>query len=116
MFTRRQALETTSLGALLLAAASKPSQAVEPLAITLVKRPVPGSHASKPLAFQPAKLRGISERLILSHHENNYGGALKNLNKVEVELAALAKDAPGFALAGLKQSELTYQTALLPNE
>ena len=30
-----------------------------------------------PLPFQPASLRGLSEKLITSHHQNNYGGAVK---------------------------------------
>jgi Fe-Mn family superoxide dismutase len=30
-----------------------------------------GSHQSKPLKFDPAKLDGLSERLIRSHRENN---------------------------------------------
>ena len=34
-----------------------------------------GQHQPKPLPFDPAKLRGISEKLIRSHWENNYGGA-----------------------------------------
>ncbi len=33
----------------------------------------------KPLAFHPAKLNGLSERLIRSHWENNYGGSVKAL-------------------------------------
>ena len=32
-----------------------------------------------PLPFDPAKLRGLSERLLQSHHQNNYGGAVKRL-------------------------------------
>ena len=36
-----------------------------------------GTHQPKPLPFDPAKLTGISEKLIKSHHENNYTGAVK---------------------------------------
>jgi Fe-Mn family superoxide dismutase len=35
-------------------------------------------HAIKPLSFNPKKLRGISEKVIVSHHDNNYAGAVKN--------------------------------------
>jgi len=31
----------------------------------------------KPLSCDPAKLTGLSEKLIVSHWENNYGGAVK---------------------------------------
>ena len=30
-----------------------------------------GNHQIKPLKFDPARLEGLSERLITSHHENN---------------------------------------------
>ena len=33
----------------------------------------------KPLSCDPAKLTGLSEKLIVSHWENNYGGAVKRL-------------------------------------
>src|SRR6267378_2509321 len=33
-----------------------------------------GQHSPKPLPFDPTKLKGISEKLIKSHWENNYGG------------------------------------------
>lgn len=31
----------------------------------------------KPLACDPANLNGLSEKLIISHWENNYSGALR---------------------------------------
>jgi Fe-Mn family superoxide dismutase len=34
-----------------------------------------GQHAPKPLPFDPAKLKGLSEKLVRSHWENNHGGA-----------------------------------------
>lgn len=36
----------------------------------------------KPLSYDPSKLRGLSEKLILSHYENNYSGAVKRLNAI----------------------------------
>jgi Fe-Mn family superoxide dismutase len=59
-----------------------------------------GKHPIVPLPFDSAKLKGLSERLLRSHHENNYGGAVKNLNKVEEELARVNKDTPGFLVGG----------------
>ena len=67
-----------------------------------------GKHAVVPLPFDPKKLTGISEKMIVSHHDNNYAGAVKNLNKVEEQLAAINKDTPGFVVAGLKERELTF--------
>jgi Fe-Mn family superoxide dismutase len=34
----------------------------------------------KPLSCDPAKIAGMSERLIFSHYQNNHGGAVKRLN------------------------------------
>jgi superoxide dismutase, Fe-Mn family len=49
----------------------------------------------------------MSEKLIVSHYENNYGGAVKRLNLIEQQLAELdfAK-APGSLLNGLKREQL----------
>jgi len=60
-----------------------------------------------PLPYDPAKLRGLSERLIQSHHRNNYGGAVKRLQAIRAELAALDwGTAPAFRINGLKREEL----------
>jgi Fe-Mn family superoxide dismutase len=44
-----------------------------------------GTRQPKPLPFDPAKLKGLSEKLVRSHHENNYTGAVTALNTVEWE-------------------------------
>ena len=64
--------------------------------------------ALKPLSFDPAKLAGLSERLIRSHWENNYGGSVKALAVVKKQLAeALAhKDTPPFIYNDLKREHL----------
>jgi superoxide dismutase, Fe-Mn family len=72
-----------------------------------------GKHSPVPLPFAPGKLTGISERMIVSHHDNNYAGAIKNLNKVEEQLAATNQDTPGFLVAGLKERELTFTNSML---
>jgi superoxide dismutase, Fe-Mn family len=60
-----------------------------------------------PLPFDPAKLKGLSERLLQSHHQNNYSGAVKRLHAIRAELAALDwTTAPGFRVNGLKREEL----------
>jgi len=73
-------------------------------------------HPVRPLPFDARKLDGISERMIVSHHENNYGGAVKNLNKVEEELTRETKDTPGFVVAGLKERELTFTNSMILHE
>jgi superoxide dismutase, Fe-Mn family len=36
-------------------------------------------YTMRPLSCDPARVKGMSERLIVSHYENNYGGAVKRL-------------------------------------
>jgi Fe-Mn family superoxide dismutase len=69
-----------------------------------------------PLPFDPKRLRGLSERLIVSHHENNYGGALKNLNKVEEELARITRETPAFTIGALKERELVFTNSVILHE
>jgi len=65
-------------------------------------------HQPKPLRFDPAKLKGLSEKLIRSHWENNYVGSVKTLNLIEGRLAMAMqdKDFPPIAYGGLKREEL----------
>ena len=74
------------------------------------------TQAPVPLPFDPAKLKGLSEKLLVSHHDNNYGGAVKNLNAVRGELANLAKDAPGFLVGGLRAKELAFGNSVILHE
>jgi Fe-Mn family superoxide dismutase len=61
----------------------------------------------QPLAFDPTSLDGLSERLLASHHENNYTGAVKRLNAIRGQLAQLDWGAaPAFVVNGLKREEL----------
>src|SRR6266446_6691137 len=71
----------------------------------------------KPLTCDPAKIKGMSERLILSHYENNYGGAVKRLNIIEEKLAELDyANAPGFLINGLKREELIATNSMILHE
>lgn len=64
-----------------------------------------------PLPFDPSRLVGLSEKLLRSHWENNYGGAVKNLAKTREQIATLAKDAPAMLAAGLFERELTFRNS-----
>ena len=75
-----------------------------------------GEHKPVDLPFKPDKLRGISAAMITSHHDNNYVGAVKNLNKVEAELAKITKDTPGFEVSSLRERELTYTNSKIFHE
>jgi len=70
-----------------------------------------GNHTLVPLPFAPGSLNGLSERMISSHHENNYGGAVKNLNRVEQELSRITQETPPFLVAALRERELTFKNS-----
>ncbi|HEY7180428.1 MAG TPA: hypothetical protein VIC84_03365 [Blastocatellia bacterium] len=74
-----------------------------------------GQHQPKPPPFDAAKLSGISEKLIKSHWENNYGGAVRALNAVEPRLSAMLgdKDPPAYIYGDLKREELVRLPANL---
>ena len=77
-----------------------------------------GDHQAKPLKFDPAKLKDLSERLIRSHWENNYGGAVKALNAIERRLAAMLreKDLPPYVYGDLKREELVRTGSVILHE
>jgi Fe-Mn family superoxide dismutase len=77
-----------------------------------------GQHQPKPLPFDAAKLKGISEKLIKSHWENNYSGAVKALNVVEQRLAAMLadKDLPPYIYGDLKREELVRTGSVVLHE
>jgi Fe-Mn family superoxide dismutase len=70
-----------------------------------------GNHTPLPLPFSAGSLNGLSERLITSHHENNYGGAVKNLNRVEQELTKINAETAPFVIAALRERELTFRNS-----
>lgn len=69
------------------------------------------------LPFDPAALRGLSDKLLRSHHQNNYGGAVKRLNAIRTQLSKLDfATAPGFQVNGLKREELIATNSMLLHE
>jgi Fe-Mn family superoxide dismutase len=75
------------------------------------------AYEMKPLSCNPAKLKGLSEKLIVSHHENNYGGAVKRLNAIAAQWQALdVASAPVFVINGLKREELIAANSMILHE
>ena len=71
----------------------------------------------RPLAFDAAGLHGLSERLIASHHQNNYTGAVKRLNAIRRQLDSTDwAEAAGFVVNGLKREELIATNSMLLHE
>lgn len=77
----------------------------------------PISYDIKPLPFDPKAIKGLSEKILVSHHDNNYAGAVKRLNAISEQLAALdyAK-APVFVVNGLKREELVAANSMILHE
>jgi superoxide dismutase, Fe-Mn family len=71
----------------------------------------------KPMSFDPKSITGISEKVLVSHYENNYVGAVKRLNAIGTQLAELdfAK-APNFVINGLKREELVAANSMILHE
>jgi Fe-Mn family superoxide dismutase len=77
----------------------------------------PMTYEAKPLGFDPKAIKGMSERVLVSHYENNYVGAVKRLNAIGTQIAELdyAK-APNFVINGLKREELIAANSMILHE
>jgi len=70
-----------------------------------------------PLPFKPPRLEGLSERLLASHYENNYGGAVRRLNAIEKRLAQLDLSVmPIFEINGLTRERLVAANSMILHE
>lgn len=70
-----------------------------------------------PIPFKPPRLVGLSERLLASHYENNYGGALRRLIAIEGKLTELSyATALVFELNGLGRERLIAANSVLLHE
>ncbi|HEY8051874.1 MAG TPA: Fe-Mn family superoxide dismutase [Steroidobacteraceae bacterium] len=71
----------------------------------------------KQIHCRPWTLSGLSLKLIESHYENNYGGALRRLNAITEQLESLDfATAPGYVINGLKREELVALNSTLLHE
>lgn len=119
--TRREFLATASAGATLAmltpeAVSGKTTQ--ESTMATAFPSAFSATHELKPLPFDPAKLDGLSEKLIRSHWENNYGGSVKALNAVKQKLATFLEDPtlPPYVYNDLKREHLMRTGSVVLHE
>ncbi|GAA0275472.1 Fe-Mn family superoxide dismutase [Alteraurantiacibacter aestuarii] len=122
-FTRRQALGAAGAAGLTVVALATPAAAqgaTQGAAQDALVRPPAFSalHEPRPLRFDPARLTGLSERLITSHWQNNYQGSVRALNVVEQRLAAAMADPdfPAPVYGGLKREELHRTGSVILHE
>ena len=99
---RREMLGLAAVGALAVAGS----------AAAQAPAPAP-AYTPKPLPFDPKVVSGLSEKLLVSHHDNNYAGAVKRLGAIQGELGKVDfATAPVFTLNGLKREELTAYNSM----
>jgi Fe-Mn family superoxide dismutase len=106
MMQRREALQSLMAGGI---------AAVTPGLQTPAQTAAP-TWTIKPLPFDPTKLKGLSDKLLLSHHANNYSGAARRVGQIRQMLADLPANAPGFQLKGLKMEELIATNSAILHE
>lgn len=120
--TRREFLSVTSSAVALAALASETRAADSLTEVNTMSSSIASAfaanHEIKPLPFDPARLDGISEKLIRSHWENNYGGSVKALNAVKQKLAAFLDDAslPAYVYNDLKREHLMRTGSVVLHE
>lgn len=79
--------------------------------------PATGPYSIKPLPFVPNAIKGLSERILVSHHDNNYAGAVRRLNTIHAQFRALdVATAPVFTINGLKREELIAMNSMILHE
>src|SRR5215510_3499438 len=70
-----------------------------------------------PIHCRPWTLNALSFKMIESHYENNYGGALRRLNAITEKLESLDwANTPGYVINGLKREELVALNSTLLHE
>ena len=117
--TRRDAIKTIAAGGAGLSISS--ALGIGSAQAQSAPTPAPafrGNRQVKPLPFDPSKLKGLSEKMIRSHHENNYTGSVRALSAVENRLDGLMrdKDVPPFIYGPIKREELHRTGSVILHE
>jgi superoxide dismutase, Fe-Mn family len=114
-FERRDIIQGVGLVAGVAAAASLvDTPAAAQTAPLTGPKPV---YQPKPMSFDPKAIKGISEKILVSHYENNYVGAVRRVTAIAAQIADLdyAK-APNFVVNGLKREELIATNSMILHE
>jgi Fe-Mn family superoxide dismutase len=91
--------------------------AVTPLPASARQSAAPETVTVRPLLLKPQYMNGLSERLLVSHYVNNYGGALRRLNAIRTRLGGVDwARAPVFEINGLKREELIAAGSVILHE
>jgi len=115
--SRREFIQAgAAISLLTAAAATQPGEAAEEAKSTATAFGY--QHSPVPLPFDPKSLKGISEKLIQSHWENNYSGASKALNNLRGRLTQALNDpnTPPYVYTGLKREQLIRTGSVVLHE
>lgn len=79
--------------------------------------PTPSNLTPRPLPFDPKGVKGLSEKMLVSHHDNNYAGAVTRVGAITGQLAQLdINSAAGFLINGLKREEIIATNSMILHE
>ena len=111
---RRAFFGNTALAAAATVAATLPSASASAADLKVA---VPAPYAFRQMTFDAKLVKGMSSKLLVSHYENNYKGAVKRLNAIQAQLAALDwATAPVFVINGLKREQLIAMNSMILHE
>lgn len=114
---RRRILTNAGIG-VVAATATLPAAAATPSGVT---QAAPArariTYTPRPLPYAPGSITGLSERLLASHHANNYTGAVNRIGAIQSQIEGLnLATAPGFVLSGLKREEMIAMNSMIIHE
>jgi superoxide dismutase, Fe-Mn family len=114
--TRRDFLQGTATISMLAAAGTVPVAAAAD--VRVAPKAYEYQHTAMPLPYAAGSLKGLSEKLIQSHWENNYSGAVKALNTLRSRLVRAASDVdtPPYVYTGLKREQLLRTGSVVLHE
>jgi Fe-Mn family superoxide dismutase len=79
--------------------------------------PASAGYTPRPLPFDPKTIKGLSEKLLVSHHDNNYAGAVTRTGAIAAQVAQLDMNtAAGFLVNGLKREEIIATNSMILHE
>jgi len=110
--SRREFLQATAATSLMAAGATTAEEK------TVMTGAFGYQHTPVPLPFNAKALSGISEKLIQSHWENNYSGAVQALNTTRSRLTQALGDAntPAYVYTSLKREQLLRTGSVVLHE
>jgi len=116
--TSRRAFLQATAAVVAMHGAPNPLNAAEDSAMNDLHDAFEHQHVPVRLPFDAKTLTGLSVRMIESHWENNYGGAVKALNTVRLRLLQGLNDTntPPYVYNGLKREQLLRTGSVVLHE